>query len=86
MTAIQLRTEVLREMEPLLENEPAMIKLLAVIKNLRMTHLYVSEMGATKTAPQTRKWSARVKWLREHPVKLTEEDLMDERTQYLLNN
>lgn len=34
MTAIELRTELLREMSPLLDNESAMTKMLAFVKSL----------------------------------------------------
>ena len=34
MTAIELRAELLREMSPLLDNEPAMTKMLAFVKSL----------------------------------------------------
>ena len=34
MTAIELRAELFREMSPLLDNEPAMTKILAFVKSL----------------------------------------------------
>lgn len=35
--------------------------------------------------PKKKTYSDRVEWLRNHPLKLTAEDLADERTQYILN-
>lgn len=35
--------------------------------------------------PKKSKSSNRVEWLRKNPIKLTPQDLADERTQYILN-
>ena len=45
MTAIQLRTELFREMSPLLDNEPAMEKMLTFIRTLKPTKTAKSEVG-----------------------------------------
>ncbi|MBR5440695.1 MAG: hypothetical protein IKV37_03960 [Prevotella sp.] len=43
MTAIQLRTELFREMSPLLDNEPAMLKVLTFVRSLSPTKKSVSK-------------------------------------------
>lgn len=44
----------------------------------------IDEVIEEKT-PKKKQYSDRVEWLRSHPLKLTAEDLADERTQYILN-
>ncbi len=48
MTAIELRAELFREMNPLLDNESAMTKMLAFVKTLaaKKTVLFVYKMGS----------------------------------------
>ena len=43
MTAIQLRTELFREMSPLLDNEPAMLKVLTFVRSLSPAKKSVSK-------------------------------------------
>lgn len=55
MTAVQLRAELFREMNPLLDNETAMMKMIAFLKNL-----VIVQTKQANTAPRAG-WAAAAK-------------------------
>ena len=66
MTAIQLRTELFREMSPLLDSEVAMRKVLAFVKSLSPAKKAKAEQTAIKSykvmpvSPNIKRWSGSV--------------------------
>ena len=66
MTAIQLRTELFREMSPLLDSEVAMRKVLAFVKSLSPAKKAKAEQTAVKSykvmpvSPNIKRWSGGV--------------------------
>ena len=62
MTAVQLRAELFREMSPLLDNETAMMKVLAFIRSLTLTKKLKTETEEKPykkipVSPEIKKWS-----------------------------
>jgi len=84
MTAVQLRSELFQEFSLFMDSEAAMRQLLAVMREMRKTLTSQKDIDKEKKSVE-KKWSKRVQWLRTNPVKLTEEDLADEKTQYILS-
>ncbi len=84
MTAVQLRSELFQEFSLFMDSEAAMRQLLAVMREIRKTLASQKDIDKEKKSVE-KKWSKRVQWLRTNPVKLTEEVLADEKTQYILS-
>ena len=67
MTAIQLRAELFREVSPLLDSEPAMLRILAFIRSLSQVKR-VEDDASEKSykvipvSPEIRRWSGCVSY------------------------
>ena len=60
MTAIQLRAELFREMNPMLENEAMLSKMLAFVKKLFAEQMKVTDKKSYQVIevdPEIKKWS-----------------------------
>ena len=85
MAATQLRTELLRELGPIFDSEPAMEQALDAIRRIRITYLRVEQQPQTGSQKKDIRRSARLQWLHDHPLKLSAGDLEDERTNYIVS-
>lgn len=86
MTATQLREEVLLELNPLFDSEEAMSQALMALRKIRLIYIHRTDQAPLNaTTPNETSVSSRLQWLREHPVRLTDQELQDERTQYILS-
>lgn len=85
MTNVQLRAEVFREINPLLDNESAMKRVLVFLRTLTPVAIaqLVEEDTPKKLKLEDLEIPAKLRRKRGC-IRLTEEDLKDERIQYIL--
>jgi hypothetical protein len=85
MTNVQLRAEVFREINPLLDNESAMKRVLVFLRTLTPVAIaqLVEEVKPKKLKLEDLEIPAKLRRKRGC-IRLTEEDLKDERIQYIL--
>jgi len=85
MTNVQLRAEVFREINPLLDNESAMKRVLVFLRTLTPVAIaqLVEEDKPKKLKLEDLEIPAKLRRKRGC-IRLTEEDLKDERIQYIL--
>ena len=85
MTNVQLRAELFREINPLLDNEAAIKKIILFIKSFSPADkLSPADEEQPKIKLKDLKIPAKLRQKRGC-IKLTEEDLKDEHIQYILN-
>lgn len=83
MTNAQLRAELFREINPLLDNETAMKKVLIFLRRFKTP---VADMAEEQTKIRLEDLEIPVKLRRKRGcIQLTEEDLKDEYVQYIVN-
>jgi hypothetical protein len=86
MTNVQLREELFREINPLLDNEDALKRVLVFLRSF-------STVGMVNNMPDEAETRIKLKDLKipaklrnkRGCIKLTEEDMKDEHIQYILN-
>jgi len=85
MTNVQLRAEVFREINPLLDNESAMKRVLVFLRTLTPAPIaqVVEEDAPKKLKLEDLEIPAKLRRKRGC-IRLTEEDLKDEHIQYIL--
>ena len=85
MTNVQLRAEVFREINPLLDNESAMKRVLVFLRTLTPAPIaqVVEEDAPKKLKLEDLEIPAKLRRKRGC-IRLTEEDLKDEQIQYIL--
>ena len=85
MTNVQLRAEVFREINPLLDNESAMKRVLVFLRTLTPAPIaqLVEEDAPKKLKLEDLEIPAKLRRKRGC-IRLTEEDLKDEHIQYIL--
>ena len=86
MTYVQLRAELFREINPLLDNEVALKKVLVFLRSFSTVDVVnnVPEETETRIKLKDLKIPAKLRSKRGC-IKLTENDLKDEHIQYILN-
>jgi len=86
MTNVQLRAELFREINPLLDNEVALKKVLVFLRSFSTVDVVnnVPEETETRIKLKDLKIPAKLRSKRGC-IKLTENDLKDEHIQYILN-
>ena len=82
MTNIQLRAELFREINPLLDNESAIKKMLVFLKTFKSQDSNDKEQARIRLEDLEIPAKLRRK---RGCIRLTEEDMKDERIQYIIN-
>ena len=82
MTNIQLRAELFREINPLLDNESAIKKMLVFLKTFKSQDSNDKEQARIRLEDLEIPAKLRRK---RGCIRLTEEDMKDERIQYIVN-
>ena len=82
MTNIQLRAELFREINPLLDNESAIKKMLVLLKTFKSQDSNDKEQARIRLEDLEIPAKLRRK---RGCIRLTEEDMKDERIQYIIN-
>lgn len=85
MAVTQLRAELLHELNPIFDSEKAMKEVLNAIRRIRLTYIETTSVSEVKSKTNKSNCSARLQWLHDNPIRLTQEDLKDERINYLLS-
>lgn len=85
MSATQLRAELLQELIPIFDNEKAMTEVLNLVRHVRITYYKPAEKSVIREERGTIKRSSRLQWLHDNPLRLSSEDLKDDKTQYILS-
>ena len=86
MTNVQLRAELFREINPLLDNESAIREVLVFLRNFKDPNSSGKAVGEepVKVSLENIEIPAQLRRKRGC-IQLTKEDLQDERIQYILN-
>ena len=86
MTNVQLRAELFREINPLLDNETALKKVLVFLRSFSTVSMDHNEPDEAETRIKLKDLRIPAKLRSKRGcIKLTEEDMKDEHIQYILN-
>lgn len=85
MTNVQLRAELFREINPLLDNETALKRVLVFLRSFSPVSLDNNEPDESETRIKLKDLKIPTKLRKKRGcIKLTEEDMKDEHIQYIL--